>query len=361
LTDLASDDGSSHLSYAIHNLLWHCENTPPSAYSQLREEILNFPFDRPDSCFRTSGGTSLFVYVPRFLSFINTFVRPIFFGCVTQCIEHIWQPFDDAGEIYNKNLALVLDFFASKLHLYYSSSRLTLLLTFLSSNESDYLQTDAILFPSRLKITDEDPLHLRNIGSDRVAPCWHIFQDFLNSNDPLALDERRYTVAALACLKILFEHHQPPVSRITWFSQNSRVLRESMEDHSQWRHKVLQVESYQRGVTFYWHLRTRDPNPMPQNQHIWDRFYQFRQESFHQHFRSNHLLFLLPKSAYSHDILNFARYRVFRFGYLHRMHPKCIKRAIFALAKYIQRVTGETAEVRACESVWGRKTWFTAQ
>ena len=50
----------------------------------------------------------------------------IFFARVTQRIEHIGQAIDDADEIYNKNLALVLDFFASKLPLYYSSSRLAL-------------------------------------------------------------------------------------------------------------------------------------------------------------------------------------------------------------------------------------------
>ena len=79
MIDLASYDDSRYLSYAEHNLIWHCENTPPSAYSQLWEEILNFPFDRPDFCFGTSRGTSLFLYVPKFLSFIKTFVRPIVF------------------------------------------------------------------------------------------------------------------------------------------------------------------------------------------------------------------------------------------------------------------------------------------
>jgi len=51
LIDLASDDGGdhNHLVYAGHNLLWHCENTPPSAYPQLHEEIRNFSFHPPDS------------------------------------------------------------------------------------------------------------------------------------------------------------------------------------------------------------------------------------------------------------------------------------------------------------------------
>jgi len=78
----SSDDGTGyrHLSYAGRSLIWHCENTPPSAYPQLREEILDFPFHRPDSCFRTScRGRSIFVYVPRFLSFIKALASPILF------------------------------------------------------------------------------------------------------------------------------------------------------------------------------------------------------------------------------------------------------------------------------------------
>ena len=78
--DLASDEdgGCSHFIYAGCNLIWHCENTPPSAYSQLQEEIRDFSFHRPDSCFKTSPGRSLLVYVPRFLQFIKALVRPIF-------------------------------------------------------------------------------------------------------------------------------------------------------------------------------------------------------------------------------------------------------------------------------------------
>jgi len=273
----------------------------------------------------------------------------------------IGQPIDDADEIYNKDLALVLDFFASKLHLYYSSSRLTLLLTFLSNSDAYFLRPYVVPLPSRLKITDEEALDLRNVGGGWEARHWHIFQDFLDSNNPLALDDRRYAVAPLACLKILFGHHQPTVSRITWFSQHSRIIRKCMEDHSQWNHKDLRQQRYRSCVAFYWRLRTRGRSQVSQKQYLLSRFSQFSQESLHQYFRSDHLLFLLPKSAYSHDILNFARYRVFRFGYLHRKHPTYMKRAIFALAKYIQRVTGETAEVRACESIWGRDAWFTAQ
>jgi len=362
LLDSTSDHDHDHVRYAVYNLIWHCENTPPSAYSQLREEILNFPFDRPDSSFRTKRASSLLVCVPEFLSFIKAFVRPIFsWYNMTQCIEHVEQPIDDADEIYHKNLALVLDFFASKLHLYYSSSRLTLLLTLLST-KSQLWMPHIIPLPSRLKIIDEDALDLHAAGSGYAAELyWAIFDDFLHSNNPQALDQRRYAVAALACLKIIFGHSQPPFSRITWFSQHSRALRERMKNHSQRHHKALRVGNNWKRVAFYWHLRTRHRNQMPQKQSLSDRFLQFDLESVDQDFRSKHLAFLLPRSAYSHNILNFARYRVFRFGYLSRKHPTYLKRAIFALAKYIERITGEMAEVRTCESIWGRDRWFAAQ
>jgi len=355
-----SDGGCVHFDYPLDNLIWHCENTPPSAYSQLREEILNFPFDRPDSCFRISHWKNLFVYVPWFLSFIKGLVR-FFFGCMIQCIEHIEQPIDDADEIYNKKLAMVLYFFSSKLHLYYSSSRLTLLLTFLSTSKPRPLRTDHIPLPSRLKIVDEDALDLyATAGWYPDEYSWHIFQGFLNSDDPLALEERRYSVAALACLKILFGYSQLPVSRITWFSQHSRALRWHMEDHSQWHHKDHPLASYRR-PGFYWYLRTRHRNQTPQKQSVWNRFLQFDREFAVQDYRSNHLLFLLRKSAYSANIINFSRYRVFRFGYIYRKHPTYIRRAIFALAKYVERVTGEAGQVRICESIWGGERWFSAQ
>ena len=41
------DRGRGHFIYAGENLLWHCENTPPSAYSQLREELLHFSLHPP--------------------------------------------------------------------------------------------------------------------------------------------------------------------------------------------------------------------------------------------------------------------------------------------------------------------------
>jgi len=72
LIDPISKDHSNHISYAALNLVRHCQNTPPSASSQLREEIMNFSFDRPDSRFANTGpGISLFLCVPRFLEFIR--------------------------------------------------------------------------------------------------------------------------------------------------------------------------------------------------------------------------------------------------------------------------------------------------
>jgi len=85
LIDLASTDdgGHVHFPYAGQNLLWHCENIPPSAYSQLHEEIRKFSFHHPDSCFTVLPGISLLVHVPQFLQFIKALVCPIFFVCVS--------------------------------------------------------------------------------------------------------------------------------------------------------------------------------------------------------------------------------------------------------------------------------------
>jgi len=216
---------------------------------------------------------------------------------------------------------------------------------------------------SRSEITDHNALDLLNAGgySYLDEDYRQIFHDFLDSNHPMALDAWRYAVAALACLKILFGCSQAPVSHSMWFSEHSHAARVCMDDHYQWHRTDLQGETYQSRVAFYWHLRTHLRDQMPPKQFFMERFSQFDRESEHQYYRSNHLLFLLPKSAYSHNILNFARYRVFRFGYLHQKHPRYMKRAICALAEYIQWLTGETAEVRACESIWGHKTWFNAQ
>jgi len=364
LIDLESDDdgGRRHFLYAGANLIWHCENTPPSAYSQLHEEIRNFSFHSPDSCFKTPLGMHFIVDVPRF---IKDLVCPIFFACPPQYIEHIEQPIEDADKLYNQNLSLVLDFFASKLQLYYSSSRLTLLLTFLSASGPYHLESYVFPLPSTLEIADDSALRLHSLGGYWDEKCyWKIFRDFLDSGGPLALDQRRYAIASFACLKILFGHYKAPVLRFTWFSRHSHTLRVDMEGHSQWHHTDLLVGTeWWRNIRLYWDLRTRLPNQMRQGKHLSDVLTLLERNRLREYpdSWSKHLQFLLPKSAYSDNILDFARYRVFRFGYLARHHPVYIKKAIFSLAKYIQRVTGETAEVTACESIWGRDGWFTAQ
>jgi hypothetical protein len=274
------------------------------------------------------------------------------------------QPIEDADKLYNQNLAMVLNFFASKLQLYYSNSRLTLLLTLLSTRSPAYLRAHIIPLPSGLKGADDNALNLYIKGYFLPEPQLEIFQDFLDSGDPLALDERRYAIASLACLKIIFGDYQAPVLRFTWFSTHSRTLRVNIEDHSQWKHTNLPVGTEgMEIIRLYWDLRTHLPNRMRQRRPLLVTGFQSDLSNTHgvQRSRLNHLQFLLEKSAYSDNILDFARYRVFRFGYLARQHPAYMKKVIFSLAKYIQRVTGEVAEVRACESIWGLDRWFSAQ
>ena len=75
LIDSISNGHSGPIIYARESLLWHCQNTPPSASLQLCEEIINFSLHRPDSCFANNPpGMSLFYFVPQFLQFIKTLV-----------------------------------------------------------------------------------------------------------------------------------------------------------------------------------------------------------------------------------------------------------------------------------------------
>ena len=351
LIDSISKDRGGHTMYASYNLIWHCKNTPPSASLQLREEIMNFSFRRPDSCFdNIRPGMSLFYFVPPFLEFIKTLVCPTFSACLIKYIEHMEQPFDGIDEVYNQNLEVVLDFFMPKLPLYFSSSRLTLLLTLLDIPPQLILRGTIVSYPiplpSRLKKMDSDTLNLFSVSEFSLH--WDIFRDFLDSDHPLALDGRRHATAASACLNIIFIYYQVPHSRRTLRGdQRSHQRRTDFKPNPLWDRSLI-----------HWNARTYLSRPSP-NRKIQDAFFKFRQKTQDQRFRSGCLKFLLEKSAYSDSILIFARRRVFRFGYLQRNHPTYMKRAIFALAKYIQRVTGETAEVRNCESIWGRQTWFT--
>ena len=252
------------------------------------------------------------------------------------------QPFDGAADVCYQKLEEVLNFFASKLQLYYSSSRLTWLLALLDFPPDRWLQisdiwpTLIIPLPSRLKKIDNDALGFLS-SPFLLEEEWNIFRYFLDLDHPLALDGQRQATAASACLKIIFIYDQVPYAQ--------RTLRVSQRHRADIRPKTL------------WHLRSYFFSQAAQK---FPRVSsELRRQISYQRLRSGHLTFLLEKSAYSDDLLNFACRRVFRFGYLQQKHPIYMKKVIFALAKYIHRVTGETAEVRACESIWGRQRWFT--
>jgi len=207
-----------------------------------------------------------------------------------------------------------------------------------------------IPLPPRLKAMDSDAHCLLGFFSNCyfVGDC-SIFRDFLNSGHPLALDGWRHATAASACLKIIFMHDQAPHS---WHTL--RVNRRFQRHRADLKAKKL------------WHhsLRHSDFRNYPHNhnkviQGLGRAVSVFQHKIRHQRFRSNFLKLLLEKSAYSDDLLSFAYRRVFRFGYLQQNHPIYMKGIIFGLANYIRRVTGETAQVRACESIWGRQRWFT--
>jgi len=263
------------------------------------------------------------------------------------------QPFDGVNEIYNQKLGEVLNFFASKLLLYYSSSRLTLLLTLLDI-PPDHLPPitgfgpNIIPLPSGLRVLDINVFGLWRFFSIsypiELNSAWNIFRDFLNANG------QRYASVASACLKIILKHYQVPLLCFKRLSRHALTARLSVDvKHlSHWWCDV-NLPGWENFFGTYFSC-----GPYPGTVGIYSAL------DHYQRLRSSHLEFLLKKSAYSDNLLNFARRRVFRFGYLKRNHPTYMKKGIFALAKYIHRVTWGTAEVKACESIWGHKRWFYA-
>ena len=299
------------------------------------------------------------------------------------------QPFEDIDEIYTHKCGEVLSFFISKLQPYYSSSRFTLLLTFLDTPEDFIKSTEnsAHLVPLPARLEEKDVRGL--IKSLGCVPTRNIFQDFLESGHPLALNGQRHATAALACLKIIFKlyHYQAPLSHLEWFGQHYRHPRVAQKHLSHQRHTVHpagmgwnQFSSFMIDISIPSHMKKRKGQGLwVSNSHLrnhrmtcvsihipYGRLVHYSEMgrlifyghlilvNHYQKLRSRHLQSILQKSAYSDDLLDFARHRVFRFGYLQRRHPPYIRKTIFALAQYIHRVTGRTAELRLCESLWGR-------
>ena len=256
-------------------------------------------------------------------------------------------------QVYNQRLGEVLDFFSSKLQPYYSSSRSTLALTLLDIapcilNLMGYFSIDIIPLPPRLMVIDSDAHGLLTFFSGYYFPeGWDIFQDFLNSDHPLALDGRRYATASSACLKIIFIYNQAP-----HYWHTPKINQCPQRYHAALKPKTLWYRNFRHWARSRKHLYNYKQGVPP-------TFSKLALKTKDQRLCSGILTFLLEKSAYSDDLLKFACRRVFRFGYLQQNHPIYMKKVIFALAKYIHRVTGEMAQVRTCKSIWGRQRWFT--
>jgi len=139
---------------------------------------------------------------------------------------------DGVEEIYNQKLGEVLNFFMLKLPLYFSSSRLTLLLTLLEHSSSPFhsmtfFRPDFIPLPPRLRIIDRNALSFMSVPA--LSGDWNIFRNFLGSDHPLALDGQRYATAALTCLKIIFKHYQVPLLCFQRFRRHTHTLSVDME------------------------------------------------------------------------------------------------------------------------------------
>ncbi|KIM47228.1 hypothetical protein M413DRAFT_23462 [Hebeloma cylindrosporum] len=291
---------------------------------------MEFSLRRPDTCFAYPwSGVSLFCLVPEFLLAIKTL------------------SFDSANEVYHQKLGEVLDFFVSKLPLYYSSRQLTLLVTLLDIPPYFFRATsilsDTVPLPSRLKTLDSDAFGLHSFFSHADArPNWTIFAHFLDSDHPMALDGQKYATASFVCLKLLFKHYQAPPFQArrpsSWLlGRHSRAHKAHHHQHSGRHHTAApaEIKDYQ-SVRFYWHFRTTRMTQKCRNA-LYSRLLK---NVDNDRVRSSHLQFILEKSSHSDDILNFGRRIMFRLAYFSRKHPSYIKEVILALAKYIQRVTG---------------------
>src|SRR5258707_3281811 len=100
------------------------------------------------------------------------------------------QTFDGVDEIYNQRLGEVLRFFASKLQLYYSSSRLTFLLTLwdLPADSFRYVATSPYIIPLLSKLKMVHRYALSFFSKNYFTENCYIFRDFLDSGHPLALN-----------------------------------------------------------------------------------------------------------------------------------------------------------------------------
>ena len=287
--------------------------------------------------------------------------------------------------MYNQKRSEVVNFFTPKLPVYFSSPRLTLLLTLLDIPPDRLPPIRSVLghiipLPSRLKIMDDNAFGLSSVSHpSELGVDWNTFRDFLDSDYPLALDGQKHATAASVCLKIFFRCDQAPYSWRTLRVRRFQRHRADLKPKTLWHRSVtrrLHLRTHRHRVDlkhradlkpktsrhqsprFHWHFWTcLSGQVVPK---VPRAFRKFEGEIEAQRIRSGLLKFLLEKAAYSDSLLKFAHRRVFRFGYLQQSHPTYMKQAIFALAKYIHRVTGETAEVRACESIWSRQRWFNA-
>jgi hypothetical protein len=172
------------------------------------------------------------------------------------------------------------------------------------------------------------------VPQEHLGQHQKIFQDFLNSGDPLVLDGERYAPAPSAFLKILFGLYGPAGSKFKWsrFTRQSRILRVGMRPFPQQHHANLPLGTNWGRIESYWYLRLYFSSLELQSileapQHRYIHLDQLRVDEIC--ILSSHLQFLLEKSAHSGSILRFARRKVFRFGYLHQNHPIYVKKPIF--------------------------------
>jgi len=236
------------------------------------------------------------------------------------------------------------DFLRPIVRSYYSNPELTLLLTFLHAKCKDIKRSPWVDVAPYLSwpLANHDRKELmvyrwfnsstthNDVFKKDFAGYEKVLLDFLedpNRSGELALNEDRFSAAALCCMKYICD---PEPQRFSWPSSHDSGIRRNTP--WRWRKISIRDANFMKRETRHLHrIVPKFPgiNPHVKPRHIniisWRLFYQIGLE---------HLPFLLERSGYSRKLTKFLRRRpVFAVGSLE--HRSALKRAKAAIAKYL--------------------------
>jgi len=234
------------------------------------------------------------------------------------------------------------DFLRPIVRSYYSNHELTLLLTFLhvkwkNIKRLPWVHVAPYLSPSS---TNHDKKGLKlgfwfdtstMVHNQIFTDYGQILLDFLedpNRSGELALNEDRFSAAALCCMKYLC-HSQPSIFFVFRPSSHDAGIRRNTP--WRWRKTSIRDANFTRETRHLRRIVSKFPETYPRvkprhtDMSSWSLFYQIGLE---------HLPFLLERSGYLRKLTKFLRRRpVFAVGSLE--HRSALKRAKAAIAKYL--------------------------